>query len=177
MAQRKLSTRESMILMVCLLLAAGYIGYNFVFQPMEEELTILDSKIRIAEKRLRDSRRTILKAPGITAEYENFENAFKQKESDSQVMAGILSEIESAASDMDLRLTDMKPQKVKELEFFNRFSVGLAVEGEFETIMRFLYSLQRDTLRFSIDELRLEKRSLRSSLIRCQLTLSRYLIP
>ena len=158
-------------------MAAGYIGYYFVFQPMQEELSLLDSKIKIAEKHLRDSHRTLRKAPGITAEYERFEQTFKQRQSDSEVMAAILSAIETTASDANLRLTDMKPRKVASKEFFNQFSVSLSVEGELETVMRFLYHLQNHSLRFGIDALRLEKRSLRSSLIRCDLVLSRYLIP
>ena len=92
-------------------------------------------------------------------------------------MAAILSEIESVANQIKLRIDDMKPQKIKKVGFQNNFPVSLAVDGTLSSIIQFLYTLQNSPHYFDIDELYFEKGAMRTSQVKCRLILSKTLIP
>ena len=116
------------------------------------------------------------KGEAIEEEYQKYAQLLKQKRSNEQERASILSEIESVAARIDLRIADRKPKKVREIDFYNNFSVSLTIEGELGNIIHFLYLLQSDPHQFNVDEVRFEKKSRRRSDIKCYLVLSRNLI-
>ncbi len=177
MPVRHLSSREKRILIVCIAFVFIYINYNFVFKPLEERLNRLDQDIEIGEKRFKKNLGVISQEQIINQEYEKYSMPFKQKASDEKEMASILSEIESAANEINMRVADMKPKKVKRMGIFNNFLVSLTIDGELETITHFLYILQNAPHLFDVDEVRLEKSSIRTTQIKCYLVLSKALIP
>ena len=92
-------------------------------------------------------------------------------------MASILSEIESVANEINMGVADMKPKKVKRIDFYNNFSATLTVEGELASIIRFLYVLQNTPHFFTADEVYFERSIMRTTQIKCRLVLSKALIP
>ena len=92
-------------------------------------------------------------------------------------MATMLSEIESNAAVLGLRLNEMKPNKERQEDFFNHFSASFVVEGEMAPVMNLMHTLQSPPYNLFVDEFSLDKISEKSSLLRCNLKVSRYLIP
>ena len=92
-------------------------------------------------------------------------------------MSAILAEIESVAREIDLHITDLKPQKVRKGEFLNNFSVSLSANGRLEEITHFLYILQSSPHLFNIEELAIEKSSAQTQILQTRISLSRILIP
>ncbi len=177
MNQKRLSPREIKIFILTLIVLAVYLGFRFLVEPMKENTASLQSQITLNEKRLQKNLNIIRQKEQVGKEYEKYSSLLKQKSSDEQEMTSILSEIESAANILGLRLADMKPKKTKRVDFYNYFSVSLAVDGNLETITHFLYILQNAPYFLNADEVYFEKSSARTSDIRCRLSLSRVLIP
>lgn len=177
MAARQLSTREKIIFSICVLLAITYMGYHFIFIPLQGSQVTLEDKIRVAQKRLRNNERIMAQEKVVDEEYEKYAAYFQQKSSDEQEIASILSQIEALANDMQLRVADMKPKKVKRMDFYNNFSATLTIEGELAAIIRFLYTLQNMPHLFKADEVYFERSSIRTTQMRCRLILSKALIP
>ena len=177
MATRRLSFREKIILVFCICLLLLYVSTVFIFKPLHEKLLSLRKKISNAERKLENNLAIIPQGKIIDKQYDKYAALLKQQASDEQEMASILSEIESVASQVEMRVSDVKPKRVKNVDFFNHFSVSLSIEGELNSIIRFIYILQNEPYLFRVDEVRFEKRSLRTSKIKCQFVLSRALIP
>ena len=89
----------------------------------------------------------------------------------------MLSDIEKVNEKIDIRISDKKPQKVKTVDLYNQFSVSLTLEGKLEDVAHFVYDLQNKPYLLRVDELRIDKKSIRTSALRCRLVLSRILIP
>ena len=177
MTARGLSKREGGILAVCLTLIVIYGGYNLFYKPLIENFSDSDDKIKVAEKRLHNNLKIIRKEKSVNEEYEKYALNFKQKASDEQAMTSILSEIESMANQVSLRISDMQPKRVRKIDFYNNFSVTLTVEGEMPVIIKFLYTLQNPPHLFKVDEIYLEKSAVKSGEVKCRLILSKVLIP
>jgi len=176
MAQFNPSKREKKIFIFCILMVLIYIGYRFIFIEMQEEEAFWKAKVLNAERKVEKSLNVLNKESSINARYEEYLKLLEQKTSDTQQMASILSEIESIAGEIKLKIEDMKPKKIKKQDFYNHFSVNIRIQGEMGTITKFLYALQTKPHLFHIDELRLEKRSARVKEIKCELVASRLLI-
>ncbi len=174
---RSLTKRESLIFTLCLILTGSYGGYFLVYKPLLENLSGMDTRIAISEKKLINNLKIVNKGKSIEGVYEKLVTPFRQKTSDEQAMTSILSEIESVANQTSLRISDMQPKKVKRIDFYNHFSVTLTVEGDMQPVIKFLYTLQNSPHLFKVDEIYLEKSSIKAREVRCRLIVSKPLIP
>ena len=165
------------LLIFCLLVLMGYVSYHFVVRPIKEKIIDLENKIAVSEKRLRKNLGLSQQRSHIEANYRQYANLLKQNVSDEQQMAMIVDEIGAVANQIQLRVSDTKPKRVRPVDFYNNFSVSLSIDGELKTILHFLYLLQNSPHLFAIDELYIEKGAMRSAQVRCRLSLSKALIP
>ncbi|HOW35219.1 MAG TPA: type 4a pilus biogenesis protein PilO [Candidatus Omnitrophota bacterium] len=177
MIPRRLSKRETRIFIVCLFVIFVFVSYRFIFKPLKEDLAALEEKIEAKETQLKKILKINKRKDSVSKAYEQQIFSLRQKLSDEQEMASILSEIQSVANEIKLGVADMKPKKVKRVDFYNNFSVSLTMDGELVSIVHFLYILQNSPHFFSIDEVYFEKSSIRTAQIKCRLTLSKILIP
>ncbi|MDP8266521.1 MAG: type 4a pilus biogenesis protein PilO [Candidatus Aceula meridiana] len=176
MAQFNPSQREKWIFISCILMICIYIGYRFVFIAMQEEETFWKAKVLTAQRKARKDLSVLREEFSVNARYGEYLKRLKQKTPDTQEMASILSEIESIAGNINLKIEDMKPKKIKKQDFYNHFSVNIRIKGDMGTITKFLYALQAKPHFFHINEMRLEKRSARTQEIKCEIVASRLLI-
>ncbi len=176
MALKRMTKRELIIFIICLIVIFIFIGVNFIVKPLLEQYEKFSNEITRRKELLAEYHQKLRQGKSIGDIYKKFSQPLLQKLSDEAEMAAILSEIESVANEIDLRVSDMKPKRVKRTEFFNTFLVSLSLEGDLASITRFLYVLQNNPHLFEVDEVQLQKRSLRTSRIKCQLVLSRSLI-
>ena len=176
MIPRHLSSRERTILFACIGTAIVYCIYHVVFKPLAEKETVLMQQIDIASQQLQKHVTAIKKAKAIHEMYTAYLVRFSQNGSDEQMMSSMISEIDSIASRMGIRIADMKPQKVKREDFHNKFLVTLNLGGSLEAIVRFFYTLQDKEHSFGIDEIFMEKDPAQPSALKCRLVVSRTLI-
>ncbi len=174
---RPLSNRERSILFLCILTVLIFIGYNGVVQPLRRKTETLKERVNSSEQKLKKQFSVLEKSKSGNKEYEQYLAIFRQSASDGQIMSSILSEIESVARENGMRIADMKPKKVKHIDFYNNFSVTLAMSGQLTDIVKFLYILQNQPHFFNIEELVIEKNSPRAPTLDCRLVLDRILIP
>ncbi|MDD3374459.1 MAG: type 4a pilus biogenesis protein PilO [Candidatus Omnitrophica bacterium] len=176
MIVKRLSKRESQIFILCILVFLIYIGFQFVYKPIKSQEDLFEKKISVIKKKIKKNL-NILKEEGVVKiAYDQYLEAFAQKLSDQQEMSRISSEIEAVAKEADIKIIDMKPQRIREESFFKNFSLTVQTEGTMNLIMKFLYFLEQKPHHFQIEEVRLEKRSIRSQDIRCEIVASRILL-
>jgi Tfp pilus assembly protein PilO len=177
MAIRPLTKREKRIFVVCVALAVVYGVYNGLIRPSGARDVSLDQTIASWQRRLNKDTRVIQKAASLDGLYDFYVDRFKQVKTNEQVMSGIVAEVEEAAGRVQLQISNINPQKVKQGELYNRFSVSLTIEGPFMDIMHFLHLLQGEPHLFDVEEARIEKGAGRqTTLVRAQLVLSKIFI-
>lgn len=174
---RALSSREKAIFVICVSTIFIFIGYNGIVKPLRAKAEQVADRIKVNEQKLKKQLKTISQQAIVDREYDQYTSHFQQMGSEQQVMSSILVEIDTAARENQLRIADIKPKRVKKVDFFNNFSVSLSMEGQLTDIVKFLYLLQNSPHLYNVDELMIEKNSPRSTVLNCRLVLSRVLIP
>ena len=154
---RRLSSRELKILVVSSVLASTYIGYILLVKPAKEKFVALDEEIIAQQRRLARNSTEIKKADDMERLLAVYEQRFKQPASNEGTMSSILSEIETVAADLKLKIANLTPKRVKETALSNRFSVSLAIDGDFLDILQFLHTLQSEPHLFDVEEARFDK--------------------
>jgi len=176
MILKRLSQRETYIFIACVVLVTLYVGYNFVFKPMKGKVTTLTDQIDANQRRLEKNLRTMRQASSVEKKYEQYALPLKQTMSDEAQITALLSEIGAVAQQIQLSIDNMKPNKVKKVDFYNEFSVSLTLNGSLEAVIHFMYLIENAPHHFKVESMRLEKRSPRQAEIRCQLSLKRMFV-
>ncbi len=173
----KLQTREKQIFFIFGSLILFFLLQRGFLTPFLEKSKDVTQKLESQKRRLQKNLNTIKRNKHVTQQYNEIVDTFGQKGSDEKEMSAIIADVEAITKRMNLRFSEMKPQKVAEEEFFKVFSISLKLEGRIEQLTHFLYLLQNTPYFFRVDELRLDKKSQRNSLLNIHLVLSRVLIP
>jgi Tfp pilus assembly protein PilO len=151
--------------------------YSFVFAPLAEKISFLDKEIDSRELRLKKSQKILSREQVVEGDFKKHEQYLKQNSSDEQEMASLLSEIENVAHQVNVRINDMKPRKVKRVDFYNNFAVEIQSEGSLAEITKFIYTLQNPPHLLKAEKLRLEKQAIATSTLKGFLLVSKILIP
>lgn len=172
-----LSDRERNLFAVVVVLAAVYVSYQFFVVPMREREQSAEEQIQANQQLLNEKRRIIARGVAKTTNYEYYQNLFRQKGRNEQVMSSILKDIEEVARNYDIRIASLKPQRVNEEPLYNEFSVSLNITTSFENSVNFLYQLQKRPYLFTVNEFYYDKKARQSDEINVRLILSKVLIP
>ncbi|MFC1704072.1 type 4a pilus biogenesis protein PilO [Candidatus Omnitrophota bacterium] len=172
-----LSKRERNIVLIGSTFAIVVLLFNFVVAPMVSRFQELHQQIAAKEVKIKKNMKILKDKDRIEAEYEEYIGYMKQKTSDEQEMASLLSEVESAAQALEIRITDMKPRKVKTVEFYKGLAVELEAEGPLKQITEFIYTIQSPPHMLQVERVRLERRSARKPELKTNMLITRILIP
>jgi len=175
---RKFSQRENRIFMLTITVVLLYATYNGMFKPFKQKMISAKLQTESLERQYSKNLRIIRKAKMITQEYDAYLEEFKQTATNEEVMSSIISEIEATAANLSIQISDLKPMRVKALDFYNHFSVSLKINSELVDIIEFLYVLQDQPHLFDIEELRFVKRTRRKgAVVMTNLVLTKTLVP
>ena len=170
--------REKILLFITIGLGLTFLIYNFLIRSLTLKFATLNKEILTNEMKLSKNLKILRKKDKVQNEYMKYSQLLKQNNSDEQEMATLLSEIESVAREIAIRISDMKPRAIKAIDFYKRLSVDIEVEAELSEITKFIYNLQNKPYLFNIDRLRFERKSRRrSSTLKGYLLVSKDLIP
>jgi len=176
--KRALTQREKIIALICLILVVLYGVYVGGIRPLAEQIDFLNAQILRKQTQVQKDQRVIHKAQQIDKEFKALSVTFKQEGTNEAVMSDILSEIESVSGNIGLKVSAIKPQKVKNNELYNHFSVSVSLEANLLELSEFLFILQNPPHLFSVDEIRVDqgpRRKETSLNVNC--ILSKFLIP
>ena len=178
MSLRRFTKREQSIFIVCLLMGFVYSVIYGIIKPFNEKKDNLKTETQTKAQLLRKYQRTIQEAKILEQENQARLNNFQQNDSNEQVMSQILSEIERQAGDLGIKISDLKPRRVKKEANSNRFSVSLSMDSSMTGMLKFLYTLQNEPHLFEIDEFSVDKGMQgQSGTVKVNLVLSKFFIP
>jgi Tfp pilus assembly protein PilO len=171
---RTLNEREKKILFMSLTVMFIYLNIELLM-PLKDKEGQLHLDIQRTEKTLANNLNLIKNESDLKAEYQKLLTSFVKKDSDEKTTSMVLSEIESLASKLGMRMVIIKPEKVNQIDFYYRFYIELTTEGQFKDIMHFLYALQGEPHFFKVEKMQMEKNKAISK-ITCHVSLSRLFV-
>lgn len=175
---RRLTKREQKIFILCVLLTAVYLAYNFLVKPASEKLATLDQEIAVQKRRLAQNAAAIQRGRTLERIIAFYEQKFKQIRSNEETVSSILAEIEAVATQLHLQIANLTPKRVQETKFYKRFLVNLTMDGDFMDILQFVHILQSEPHLFEVEEVRFDKgMRQQAAFVKATLVLGKTFIP
>ncbi len=175
---KRLTKREQIIAGVTFLAAVVCLGFYGVYKPLLNELELIEDKISNNMKKYDNNLEMIHQAEGLEKQYQTSIEKYKQPGQNEQVMSALISEIEKVAGELNLPISDLKPNRVRKEAHYNQFSVSLTMDSKFVEAVNFLYILQNEPHLFDVEELRFDKGNRKDEpTVKTQLVLSKIFIP
>ncbi len=170
---KKLSKRETIILIICLALAAVFAVWQLVIKPMQEGGANIDDRLRLNKARLVKAQKMAAMQSQVERRYWHLVELIGLAGSEGVEMSAIVAKIESAAREANIHIANMQPQRAVSQKGRVFFPVELQVDGQWANIVQFLYSLQQQPNFYFINECNLEKYSETANSLRGRMVLSR----
>lgn len=170
-----LSNRERKIALTLIVFMFVFIGYQFVYLPSiakEDQLILKSEAVR---NNIKEINSRIQSNNFLQENNSALIKKFQQQGSDEQVMSELLVEVEKLSQRLGMRIANLKPNRTKNHDAYNSFSLSLNVDGSLTEIMQFISELEGEDHLLIIDEFQLTKKSPSIEDLNCQLIISRNL--
>ena len=175
---RPLTRREQNIFFLSVIMGVVYLGFYGLIRPVRAQIEQVATRMEEQNKKYLKNLRLIRKAEKLSPQIAYYLDRFSQKTSNEEVLTAILVEIEQVAGNHKIQISDLKPRKMFQNEFYNRYSVSLTLDSPFVDIMEFLYVLQKEPYLYNVEDLRFDQAARRNSeSIKTRLILSKTLVP
>lgn len=173
----KLSQREKRLFYLTISLIAILFIYRFVIKPVVVNWKDLNEKISVSSLKLEKSRKILNLKSRIQRDYENYASSVKMAGSEEEEMAKFLTEIESLARFSSVHISGIKPLPIKKVDFYKKYVVELEAEGDIKQVSKFIYDIQNSPQLLKIDKFSLRTKGAGTNLLKCNILVSKILIP
>lgn len=153
----KLSARERVFALLCLLLVGSALLVSYAVQPYLALQERLDSQIRFKRIRLAKYSRLVALKPAALRTYDRLLSQEPSGGSERE-MSRFLGELESLARRSSIGIRGVKPLPEEKKDFYHRFAVELETDASTDALVRFLYHLQRSPLILKVQRMNVSAR-------------------
>jgi ribosomal protein S10 len=172
-----LSQREKRLFYLTAGLIASLFIYRFVINPIVVNWMGLDKRIGAGGLKLEKSQKILNLKGRIQRDYERYASSVKMSGSEEEEMAKFLTEIESLARSSSVHISGIKPLPIKKVDFYKKYVVELEAEGDIKQVSKFIYDIQNSQQLLKIDKFSLGTKGAGTNLLKCNILVSKVLIP
>lgn len=151
-----ISKREKIFFIITLSVVSLSLLYGLLIEPIYKEYSRLNDEINIKRARLSKNLRLTKEKDIVTEEFKKYNQQLKIKGSDEEEMASVLSEIEKIGKSTGVYLTDVKPQRMKDMDFYKIMLVEIKFQSNMGTLSKFIYELQNSPLLLKVSRLQID---------------------
>ena len=177
MLLKSISAREKKWFYGAVIIIAGVLVYIFVVEPIWMKWKSINEEISSKEMKLIKNMKILAQKDIIGKLYGQYAGNIKMKGSAEEETATILREIENIARASQTRITDIKPQKIKDMEFYKEYYIELEAEGQISNLARFIYELRNSAQMLKVRHLRLNPEGSKSDQLKGYMIVTKILIP
>lgn len=170
----KLSNRERGLLYLSITLLGLAVWYAYLLSPMLDRWKGLSSEVAGRELQYQKYSRIAARGGATRQQYQQVVDHLKMKGSEEEEMAILLKEIEGLARGK-VQITNIKPYSVTDLDFYKHFSVEVECETTIESLVRFVYEVERAKSMLRLRRLRIQVKG-ESDMLDVSLSLSKLAI-
>lgn len=174
---KHLSKRERKIFYLAILIIVGVLSYITVIEPLWQKWQELNKSISSQEIQLLKNLKILAQRDVIAQLYDKYAENIKMKGSVEEETAVILREIENIARTSNTYITDIKPLRVQDMEFYKEYYVELESEGSISNLARFIYDLQNSKQILKVKYLRLNPKDETAEVLKGYMIVTKILIP
>jgi Tfp pilus assembly protein PilO len=171
--KKTLSPRERLIFWICGFMIAVFVLYNFGWRMFQDGVDGIEGQISARTAKLKKARQSLVEAESYQQRHQDYQKSLGQQGTDEAVASQLLSEIEQVSVQTGLKVSDLKPLRIREDKFYRTFPVSVTVDGSFVTTLEFIDVLQNDPHRFDVLDLRMDQAQRRGEEIKTRLIMGK----
>jgi len=170
------SSREKKLAVATFALASFGLCFVFVVEPLYKSYKALNQEIKEKQLRLAKNQRLMREKDAITKEFQKYSELITTKKSHEEEMALVLSEIEKTGKAAQMYLSDVKPQRIKDMDFYRELLVEIKFQANMQCITKFIYNLQNSASLLKVKRLQINTKGIGSSEIEGTIQISKIVI-
>ena len=172
-----MSQREKVVINLTLLVIILSLLYSFVLRPLYSKYEDLNQQIDIKRSQLERDLQLLKERNSLKQEFAKYGKILKAKGTEEEEMASVLAEIEKIGKSTAIYLSDVKPQKVKDMGFCRIMLVEIKFQSSMQTLTKFIYELQNSPFLLKASRLQVSSQKAGSDLLEGDIQISKVTIP
>lgn len=173
---KKLSSREKRLLIVTMGIFFVVGTYVYLIEPLWNYWIGLDAEIIQYQDKLRRAQSILRREKFIVKTYKKYEKKLKIEGSDQTKTARILKEIETTARNNQFNINDIKPQSIRDREFYKFYLIELEAEADVMSLAKFIYDLQISQQSLRVSRLQLAVSSSKPHLLKVDMIITKVIL-
>lgn len=171
--KKTLTRREKLIFLICCFVIGVFVLYNVGWRTVRQSIDGLEARVAAATAKLQKTYQTLSDGENYQRRYEGYQQSLAQDGTDEAVVSRLLSEIEQVSAQTGLKVSDLKPLRVRDEKYYRTFSVSITVDGSLVTTLAFIDALQQEPHRFDVTDLRMDQAQRRGEDIKTRVVVGR----
>ncbi len=153
------------------------VAFILVFEPINRYWKKTNNQIQSKTINLAKNQKRIKQAKLIEKEYDNYGAYVKLTGSDEEILAKVLTDVESLAQGSLIRINNIKPQDVKQVDFYKRYAVELNFESNIKQLIKFIYELQKSNNLLCVERLKTKVKPESNELLENNMIVNKIVVP
>jgi len=153
------SRRERILFVSVMILITLSILYQFIVEPLYRKFVDLQQELSTKQVQLMKSLRLLEEKEDVTKEFQRYSQLLKTKRTEEEEMAFVLGEIEKIGKQAGVYLSDVKPQRIKDWEYYRQLLVEIKFEATMDTLTQFIYNIQSSPFLLKVKRLNINSKS------------------
>ena len=173
----RFSKREKAVFFAALVFVGFSLSDRLILSPILKKMQIYSQEIKATEYEMIKNTKILQQRARIEAEEKRYAEYSSIARTDEEETATLLREIERLATRSTVYLNDLKPSGIQEEGMVKKFRVNVSCEGDMEKIIRFMHLIEDSNIIMQITAFDMGPKSTQSKINRCDLLISKIVIP
>lgn len=173
----RFSKREKAVFFAALIFVGFSLLDRVILSPIFKKMEMYSAEIKTTEYDLMKNAKILQQRARIEAEEVKYAEYAITAQTDEEETATLLREIERLATRSSIYLNDLKPSGIEEEGLVKKFRVNVSCEGEMEKIILFMHYIEDSHVIMQITAFDMGPKSTQSKVNRCELLISKIVIP
>ena len=173
----RFSKREKAVFFAAVIFVSFSFLDRVIFSPILEKMDLYSQEIKATEYDMMKNSKILQQRARIEAEEKKYAEYATIAQTDEEETATLLRELERLATRSSVYLNDLKPSGIEEEGLVKKFRVNVSCEGDMEQIILFMHYIEDSHVIMQVTAFDMGPKSTQSKINRCELLISKIVIP
>ncbi|MCK4993796.1 MAG: hypothetical protein KAS13_01950 [Candidatus Omnitrophica bacterium] len=173
----RFSKREKAVFFAAIVFVSFSFADRVILSPILKKMKVYSQEIKAAEYDMLKNSKILQQRARIEEEEKRYAKYSILAKTDEEETATLLREIERLATRSAIYLNDLKPSGIQEEGLVKKFKVNVSCEGDMEKIILFMHLIEDSHIIMQIAAFDMGPKSTQSKINRCDLLISKIVIP
>lgn len=173
----RFSKREKVVFFAAIIFVSFSFVDRVILSPILKKMKVYSQDIKATEYDMLKNSKILQQRSRIEEEEKKYAQYSISAQTDEEEIATLLREIERLATRSAIYLNDLKPSGIQEEGMVKKFRVNVSCEGDMEKIILFMHFIEASNVIMQITAFDMGPKSTQSKINRCDLLISKIVIP